>query len=85
MEEAVSIFHSVLEAEQWNSRPHQKQPLEENENPASSSNQEHGVDKAIKRYKIVEFQPIAVGIDAGAEACGENLIEKGAINTGKKV
>ena len=38
MDEAVSIFHNVVEAEQQNGGPHQKQPLAENENPASMSN-----------------------------------------------
>ena len=40
MEEAVSKFQSVIEAEQRNGGPQQKWPLAENENPASKSNQE---------------------------------------------
>ena len=49
MEESVSIFQSVVEAEQNNCGPQQKLPLAENENPTSRSNHEHGVDKSIKR------------------------------------
>ena len=81
----MSKFQSVVELKQLNGGPHKKLPLAENENTASSSNQEQGVDKAIKRYKIVEFQPIAVGIDAGAEACRKKPHKKGVIRTEKKV
>ena len=84
MEEAVSTFQSLVEAEQRNGGPQKKRPLAENENPASMSNQEQGVDKYIKRQKGVEFQPISVGIDAGAEACGKPPVEKGVICTRKK-
>ena len=42
------------------------------------------MDKAIKGYKGVEVQPIVVGVDAGAEACGKTPIERGVICTGKK-
>ena len=48
-------------------------PLEENEKHASRSNQEHGMDKSIKRHKEVEGRPIAVGVDTGEEACGKTL------------
>ena len=58
MEEVVSIFHSVVEEDQLNSRPQQTFPLEENKTPASRSNQEQGVDKAIRRRKLVEIQTI---------------------------
>ena len=85
MEEAVSTFHSVVESDQVNGGPQQKQPLAENENPASRSNQEQGVDKYIKIQKVVEGHPISVGVDAGVEACGKHPIEKGVIRTGKKV
>ena len=37
------------------------------------------------RHKGVEGQPISVGVDAGAEACGKNPIEKGVIRIRKKV
>ena len=48
MEEAVSKFQILVEAEQRNGGPQQKQPLSENENRASRSNQEQGIDKSIK-------------------------------------
>ena len=48
MEEAVYIFQNVVEAEHQNGGGQKKQPLAEKENPASRSNQEHGIDKAIK-------------------------------------
>ena len=38
MEESVSTFQSVVEADQQNVGPQQKRPLAENENPASRSN-----------------------------------------------
>ena len=66
MDEAVHIFKSVVEAEQQNGESQQKQPLAENENPASRSNQEQEIVKAIKRQKGVEVQPVALGVDAGA-------------------
>ena len=59
--------------------------MEENENPAIRSNQEQEIYKAIKRQKVVESQTMAVGVDAGEEACGKNPTEKGDIRTGKKV
>ena len=82
---AVSTFQSVVEAEQRNGGPQQKQPLAENKNPASRSNQEQGMDKYIKRQKGAECQPISVGVVAGVEVCGKLPIEKGVIRTGKKV
>ena len=39
MEEAVSTFQSMAEAEQRNGGPQEKQLLSENENPASRSTQ----------------------------------------------
>ena len=51
MEESVSTFQSVVEAEKQNGGPQQKLPLTENENPAIRSNQEQGMDKAINRQK----------------------------------
>ena len=51
MEEAVSTFQSVVEAEQQNVGPQEKQPLAENENSISRSNQEQGMDKSIKIQK----------------------------------
>ena len=39
MEEAISTFQIMVEAEQQNDGPQQKRPLAENENPASRSNQ----------------------------------------------
>ena len=53
MEEAVSKFQSVVEAEKWNSEPQQKRPLAENENPASMSNKEQGMYQANNRQKGV--------------------------------
>ena len=85
MEEAVSIFQSVVEAEQKYGGPHQKRPQAENKIPASKSKQGQGMDKAIKRQKWVEIQPIAVGVDAGEEACGKTSTKKEVICTGKKV
>ena len=41
------------------------------------------MDKSTKIQKGVEIQPIAVGIDAEAEACGKPPTEKGVICTGK--
>ena len=84
MEEAVSTFQSMVEAEKRNGVPQQKQPLAEKETPSRRSNQEQGMDKSIKRQKGVEFQPLAVGVGAGAESCGKTPIEKGVICTGKK-
>ena len=43
------------------------------------------MEKSINRQKGVEIHPIAVGIEARAEACGENPPEKGVIQTWKKV
>ena len=43
MEEAVSTFQSVVEAEQQNCEPQQKRPLEENKTPASRSTRNRGV------------------------------------------
>ena len=74
MEEAVSTFQSVVEAEQLNVGPQQKQPQAENENPARRSNLEQGIDKSIKRRKGVKIQPIVVGLKARAGACGETPI-----------
>ena len=65
MEKTVSTFQIVVEAEQQNIRPQEKRPLAENENSASKSNQEQGIDKYIKRQKGFEGQTIAVGVDAG--------------------
>ena len=45
MEEFVPKFQSVVEADQQNGGTQKKRPLAENENPASRSNQEQGVDK----------------------------------------
>ena len=70
MEEAVSIFHIVVEVEQRNDGPQKKQPLIENENPARSPNQEKGVDTVINRRKRIESQPKDVGVEAGVETCG---------------
>ena len=53
MEKSVPKFQSVVEAEQLNVGPQQKQPLAENENPARRSNLEQGIDKSIKRRKGV--------------------------------
>ena len=50
MEEAVSMFQSLVEADQRNGRPYQKRTLAENKNPDSRSNQEQGMDKAIQRH-----------------------------------
>ena len=44
-------FQSVVEAEQLNSGPQQKQSLVEIKKPVSRSNQEQGMDKAIKIWK----------------------------------
>ena len=54
-------------------------------NPASRSNQEQGMDKSIKRLKVVESKPIAIGVEARSDACVKNPIEKGVICAGKKV
>ena len=70
MEESVPTFQSVVEAEQRNGGPQKKRPLAKNENPNSRSNQEQAMDKFVKIQKVVEFQPISVGIDAGADTCG---------------
>ena len=69
MEGAVNKFQSVVEADQQNGEPKDKRPLAENENPASRSNKEQDTYKAVKRQKGVEGQPIAIGVEAGAEAC----------------
>ena len=36
------------------------------------AHQEQGVDKATKRQKLIEGEPIVVGIDSGAEECKKN-------------
>ena len=72
MEEAMSEFQIVVEVEQRNGGPHQKRHLAENENPAMSSNQEQGMDKSIKKRKVIEIQPIAVGVEVGGGACRGN-------------
>ena len=43
------------------------------------------MDKAIKRCKGVESQPIHVGVEARADKCGKTPTEKGVIRTGQKV
>ena len=53
MEEAVTTFQSVVEADQRNGGPQKKRPLEENENPAIRSNKEYGMNQAINRCKGV--------------------------------
>ena len=68
-EESVYTFQSVVEAEQRNGGPQQKLPLAENENTASRSNQEQGMDKDIKIQKVVEGHPIAVGVNTKAYEC----------------
>ena len=78
-------FKSVVEAEQRNGGPQNKRPLAEIENPAIRSNQEQGMDKAIKGCKWVEIQPIAVGVEARADECEKKLIKNGVIRTGKKI
>ena len=69
MEESMSTFQSVVEIEQRNGGPKKKLPLAENENPSSRSNQEQGMDKSIKRRKVVEIQPINVGVEACENEC----------------
>ena len=64
-----------------------KKNLEENENPTSSSNKEQGMDKAIKKRKMVKSQPIAIGVETEAEACKKhtqkiNLYAHGRKSTG---
>ena len=71
MEEYVSIFMSVVEAEQRNGGPQQKRPSADNENPSSRSKKQQGVSQGTKRHKLVNVHPIAVCVDAGAEACRE--------------
>ena len=70
MEEALSMFQSLVEAEQRNGRPYQKRTLAENKNPDSRSNQEQGMDKAIQRHKGVESHPVDVGVQSRAYTCG---------------
>ena len=43
------------------------------------------MDKSTKRREGVEIQTIAVGVDAGEEACRTPPTEKGVIITYKKV
>ena len=43
------------------------------------------MDKSTKRLKPVERHPIAVGVEARENECGENPTEKRVICTGKKV
>ena len=79
------IFQSVVETEQWNGGPYQKHPLEENENPVSMSNQEQGLEKSIKIWKLVESQTTSVGVQARAKTCGGKPVETVVIRTGKRV
>ena len=81
----MSTFKSVVETEKLNGRTQQKQPLTENKNPDSRSNQEQGMYKFTKGRKGVESHTIAICVEARADACGKNPIEKGGISTGKKV
>ena len=67
----MSTFQSLVESGQRNGGPQEKRPLAENENLAIRSNQEHNMDKFIKRQKGVEIQPIAVGVDSGVDLCGQ--------------
>ena len=53
-------------------------PLAENKNSTSRSNQEQGTDKAIKRWRGFEFPPIDVGAEARAETCGKKPQRKGS-------
>ena len=85
MEESLSTFQSVVEAEKWNGGPQEKQPLEENGNIAIRPKQEQGMDKVTKRRKWVEIHPIDVGVEAREYVCGKNPKEKGVMGTGKKV
>ena len=71
IEEAVTTFQSVVEADQRNGGPQKKRPLEENENPAIRSNKEYGMNQAINRCKGVQSRPIGVGVEAREEACGD--------------
>ena len=84
-EESVSTFQSVVKAEQLNGGPQEKRPLSENNPPARRSNQEQGTDKAIKRLRGAEIQPIALSVETRAYACEKPPTEKGVIRTGKKV
>ena len=51
MEEDMSIFQSMVKAEQYNDRTQKNRPLAENDKPASSSNEEQGTEKATKRLE----------------------------------
>ena len=66
----MSTFQSVVKAKQQNGGPHKMRPLAKNENLSSLSNKEQGMKQASKRGKLDEFQPISVGEEARAEACG---------------
>ena len=66
MEESVSTFKSVLEAEQRNGKTQKNRLMVETENPISTPNKEQGVDQAIKIRKEVEVHPITVGVEARA-------------------
>ena len=62
MKEAVSKFWSMVEAEQQNGGPNKTPPLNENWNPAISSNQEQGMDQATKIQKGVDRHPTDVDV-----------------------
>ena len=42
------------------------------------------MDKATKIRKLIENQPVDVGVESGAEACGKTPTQKVVIRTGKK-
>ena len=49
IEEDVSIFQSVVEADQGNGGPQKNRNLAENENNTRRSNKEQGMEQLIKR------------------------------------
>ena len=81
----MSKFQSVVESEQQNVGPQQKLPLAENENSASKSNQEQGLDNSNNIWKRVEGYPIAIVVGARADAWSKDPTEKVVIHIGKKV
>ena len=85
MQEAVSTFQSVVEADEHNGGPKKKRQQAENENTSSVPNKKHETYKATKRQKEVKGHLISVVVEEWAEVCGGQHPEEGVICKGSKV
>ena len=69
IEESVSIFKIVGEADKQNGGPQKHCPLKKG-NPTSRSNKEQGVYQDTKIRKGGKCHQISIGVEAREEACG---------------